>query len=111
MRTALALLLLAVAAPASAMLAAPASVEELARSSQAVVRGRVASVSSRWSDDQARIFTYVEIQPASVWRGSPGARVTVLVPGGVVGPIGQRVDGAPAFAKGEDVVVFLSAAE
>ena len=46
-----------------------------------------------------------------MWRGTPAARVTVVVPGGVVGPIGQRVDGAPAFAKGEEVVVFLSAAE
>jgi hypothetical protein len=111
MRTALAILLLAAAAPAHAMLATPASVEDLARSSQAVVRGRVARVSSRWSDDQRRIFTYVDIEPTSVWRGAPGSRVTVLVPGGVVGPIGQRVEGAPAFAKGEDVVAFLSEAE
>ena len=111
MRTALAVLLLAAAAPAHAMLATPASVEDLARSSQAVVRGRVASVTSRWSDDQRRIFTYVDIAPSSVWRGAPPSRVTVVVPGGIVGPVGQRVDGAPAFAKGEEVVVFLSEGE
>ena len=111
MRTALALLLLVSALPARAALAVPASVEDLARSSQAVVRGRVAKLTSRWSEDQRRIFTYVEIAPSSVWRGAPPSRVTVLVPGGVVGPIGQRVDGAPTFAKDEDVVVFLSEAE
>src|SRR5919198_1233196 len=111
MRTLLALAALAVASPAVAALAVPASVEDLARSSQLVLRGRVARAAPRWSDDQRRIFTYVDIEPASAWRGTPAARVTVVVPGGVVGPIGQRVDGAPAFEKGEEVVVFLSAAE
>jgi hypothetical protein len=111
MRTLLALTMLTAALPARAALAVPASVEDLARSSQAVVRGRVTSVTSRWSDDQRRIFTYVDITPSSVWRGAPPARVTVIVPGGIVGPIGQRVDGAPAFTKGEEVVVFLAEAE
>ena len=110
-RPLLLLVALAAAAPARAAVMLPASVEDLARSSQAVVRGRVARMTSRWSDDQRRIFTYVEIEPASVWRGTPPARVTVLVPGGVVGDIGQRVDGAAAFARGEEVVVFLSEAE
>jgi hypothetical protein len=112
MRTVLVcLLVLLAAAPARAMLAVPATVEDLTRSSDAVVRGKVASVSARWSEDQRRIFTYVEVERASVWRGAAPARVTVLVPGGVVGNIGQRVDGAPGFAKGEEVVVFLSSAE
>jgi hypothetical protein len=111
MRTLLLSLILLAATPARAMLAVPATVEDLARSSDAVVRGKVASVSARWSEDQRRIFTYVEVQPASVWRGAAPRLVTVLVPGGVVGNIGQRVDGAPGFAKGEEVVVFLSGAE
>jgi hypothetical protein len=111
MRTLLALLMLLPAIPARATLAAPASVEELARSSQAVVRGRVARVASRWSEDQRRIFTYVDVDVASAWRGAPGPRATVIVPGGIVGGIGQRVDGAPGFAKGEEVVLFLSEAE
>jgi hypothetical protein len=111
MRTPLVCLLLLAAAPARAMLALPATVEDLTRSSDAVVRGKVASVSARWSEDQRRIFTYVEVEPASVWRGAAPARVSVLVPGGVVGNIGQRVDGAPGFVQGEEVVVFLSGAE
>ncbi|SRR6266536_1792222 len=110
-RTLLALLMLLPAIPAHATLAAPGSVEELARSSQAVVRGRVARVASRWSEDQRRIFTYVDLDVSSAWRGAPGSRVTIIVPGGVVGGMGQRVDGAPGFAKGEDVVAFLSEAE
>jgi hypothetical protein len=86
MRTALAVFMCSRPFRARAALAIPASVEGLARSSEAVVLGRVAHVASRWSDDQRRIFTYVELDVSSAWRGAPGARVTVLVPGGVVGP-------------------------
>ncbi|MFL5260934.1 MAG: hypothetical protein ACJ79E_10775 [Anaeromyxobacteraceae bacterium] len=111
MRNAFLCLLVLAAAPARAMLAVPATVEDLARSSDAVVRGKVQSVSARWAEDQRRIFTYVEVAPTSVWRGAAPARVTVMVPGGIVGGIGQRVDGAPGFSKGEEVVVFLSGAE
>jgi hypothetical protein len=109
MRSILCLLLLAVAAPAVAALAVPASIEDLARGSDAVVRGRVASVTSRWVGK--RIYTFAEVETASVWRGSVPARVTVVTPGGVVGGIGQRADGAALFAGGEDVVVFLARAE
>jgi hypothetical protein len=111
MRNAFLCLFLLAAAPARAMLAVPATVEDLARSSDAVLRGKVLGVSARWAEDQRRIVTYVDVAPTSVWRGSAPARVTVLVPGGIVGDIGQRVDGAPGFSKGEEVVVFLAAAE
>jgi len=94
---------------AEAAVAVPASVEDLARGSDAVVRGRVTSVTSRWVG--GRIFTFAEVERASVWRGSAPDRVTVVTPGGVVGGIGQRVDGAAVFAEGEDAVVFLTRAE
>ena len=97
--------------PARAAVAVPSSVEELARDADAVVRGRVVSKTARFTPDHRRIFTWVEVEPSSVWAGTAKGRVTVLVPGGVVGDIGQRVDGMPAFAQGEDVVVFLSGAE
>jgi len=106
----MALVVLLASGPALAALAVPASVEELARSSDAVVRGRVVKVAARWSSDGKRFSTYAEVEPSSVWRGSAPPRVTVVVPGGVVGNIGQRVDGAPAFAEGEEVVLFVAAA-
>jgi hypothetical protein len=110
MKAALAAVYLLAAGPALAALAVPASVEDLARASDTVVRGRVVKVSARWSSDGKRISTYAEVEPAGVWRGSAPTRVTVVVPGGVVGDIGQRVDGAPTFSEGEDVVVFLAQA-
>lgn len=102
---------LALARPAAAALAVPASVEDLARASDAVVRGKVARVTARWTADQKRIFTFAEVETAAVWRGSAAARVSVAVPGGEVGGIGQRVDGAPRFGEGEEVVLFLGKAE
>ena len=90
---------LVAAVPALASLAVPVSVEDLARSSDAVVRGRVVKLTARRSNDGSRIFTYAEVESTAVWR--------VVVPGGVVGAIGERVDGAPAFSEGEEVVLFL----
>jgi len=104
---ALAAAALAAAAPALAALAVPASVEELARGSEAVVRGRVVSLESHPSADGRRISTSVEVEATDVWRGSAPARVTVVIPGGTAGRLAQRVAGAPQFTVGEEVVVFL----
>jgi transcriptional regulator GlxA family with amidase domain len=87
------------------------SVEGLTRASDSVVRGQVRKMTSVLSDDGRRIFTRVDVDVTSTWRGPRVASVQVIVPGGVVGGIGQRVDGAPTFAGGEEVVVFLNRAE
>jgi hypothetical protein len=108
-RALLLLVALGVVRPAAATLAVPATVEELTRSSDAVVRGVVTSVESRWSRNHRRISTYVEVtvQDSGLWRGSAPSHLTVVVPGGAVGEIGQQVDGAATFTQGEEVVVFL----
>jgi hypothetical protein len=93
-------------APGAASVALRASVEDLARSSDAVVRGKVERQRSSWMG--RRIYTEVEVRASSVWRGSAPGLVKVLVPGGVVGDIGQHVDAAPRFVDGEEVVVFVS---
>ncbi len=107
---ALALVLLAsAAAPAAAATFVAPSVEEMARSSDAVVRGRVAGLASRATRD-GRIVTEVEVLVASAWKGAPEGSVRLVVPGGRVGRLAMKVDAAPAFAEGEEVVVFLSRA-
>jgi hypothetical protein len=103
----LSLALLASALPAAGSVATPLSVEELARASDAVVRGRVVKVTARRSSDGKRISTYAEVEADSVWRGTAPSRFTVVARGGVVDGIGEKVFGAPTFAQGEDVVVFL----
>jgi hypothetical protein len=93
---------------ASAAIAQRTTVEELARTSDAVIRGKVERQRAAWFG--RRIYTEVEVRTSDVWRGSAPAVVTVLVPGGVVGDIGQHVDAAPSFGAGEEVVVFLAGA-
>jgi hypothetical protein len=110
MRQAAAALLLFVALPAVAAQALAVSVEELARQSDAVVRGRVVDVRAKLTPDGARIYTVVELRRAAVLRGRAPATARAMVPGGVVGRLGQRVEGAPSFTRGEEVVVFLERA-
>jgi len=98
---------LLVAVPAFAAQAVAVSVEELARASDAVVRGRVTAARAQRSDDGLRIFTSYEVRTSAALRGRAPAVARVMVPGGVVGRFGQRVDAAPPLAAGEEVVVFL----
>lgn len=95
------------AVPAAAAVARAVSVEELARASDAVVRGRVERLESRWSGDGMKLVTDVDVSVSGVWRGSAPARVRVTIPGGASPDVVMAVDGAPSFAAGEDVVVFL----
>jgi hypothetical protein len=100
-------LALLAAAPAAATTAFPASVEELARGSDAVVRGVVVGRATRPADGGRLLYTFVEVRTAKVWRGEAPATVTVRVPGGSLGRVGQRVAGAPELRPGEEVVLFL----
>jgi hypothetical protein len=106
MRRLLALALLGIAAPAAASTFVAATVEEVARSSAAVVRGRVVAAAARTTRD-GRIVTDVEVEVASAWKGAPERTVRIVVPGGSLGGIALRVEGAPTFAPDEEVVVFL----
>jgi hypothetical protein len=111
MRTALVAAALLAATPALGAQAVALSVEGLTRASDAVVHGQVRRLSTTLSPDGRRIFTLVELEVGAALRGEPARVIQLIVPGGVSGAIGQRVDGAPAFAEGEEVVVFLHRAE
>lgn len=106
-RPLLAAALLALAGPSAAATFFEASVEEMTRTSDAVVRGRVAGVASRFTRD-GRIVTEVEIDVAGAWKGRPPAALRLVVPGGTVGGIAQAVDAAPRFEEGEEVVLFVT---
>jgi len=102
------LLVLLLATPAVAATFIATSVEETARSSEAVVRGRVLSTASRFTRDGRGIVTEAEIGVDAVWKGEAAATVRVVVRGGRVGSIAQWVDAAATFEQGEEVVVFLA---
>jgi hypothetical protein len=84
----------------------------LADESDLVVAALVESSTSRFDEGVPgrRIVTDFTLRVTTVVRGDdPGRTVVVTVPGGIVGRDGQAVFGAPAFATGEEVVLFLGA--
>lgn len=100
-----ALLLVSQAAFATTMVRQDVPV--LSREADAVVRGTVARMESRWSGDRRVIFTEIRIDVAETLKGEAPRTAIVRQRGGVVGDIGQRVDGLASFREGEEVVLFL----
>lgn len=102
-------LLVGLSDPARATVIVPADLGELARDAQAIVRGRVASVEARWTDDRRAIESIVTLEVESTLKGSFGPEVQFRVPGGQLGRFRSLVVGAPEFAVDQRVVVFLGA--
>ena len=102
-------LLLAVAATARATVIIPADLGELSRDAIAIVRGRVAAVDARWTEDRGTIETIVTLEAEGYLKGALGQVVRFRVPGGELGRFRSIVVGAPEFAVDQQVVVFLGA--
>ncbi len=84
-----------------------ADLAELARDAGAIVRGRVVDTSAQWTPDRRAIDTVVTLEAESTLKGSLGANVRFVVPGGSMGRYRRIFVGAPQFAVGQHVVVFL----
>jgi len=87
---------------------APLSFEELVRQSSSVIYARVADVRSQWTDDRRSIDSLVTVEVIKGLKGEPGAALTLTVPGGQVGKYLNLMPGAPSFARGDLVVLFLT---
>ncbi|GEM_PF-2069266 len=103
-----ALLLLPTAVFATVVVAE--SIEEMARASTVVVRGRVLQVQPQFDESKGMIVTYADVQVVEVLKGRPIASVLVKQPGGELNGRGTHVAGAGQFVKGQDTVLFLEAA-
>ncbi len=97
----------ALATTARASVVLPANVEELARRAEHIVRGTVLSSAASWTPDGKQIVTITRISVDRALKGRGPAVVEVRTPGGAVGDLAQKVVGAPEFAPGEQVIVFL----
>ena len=88
----------------------PQSTVQLIENSSDVVRGKVISQNSQWNETHTSIYTEVTIEITEIVLGSvtKGAAISVYVPGGVVNDTGLRVEHAPEFKDGEDVILFLT---
>ena len=99
----------AILLPAAAMAAVVPfmSLEEIAGAARVIVLGKVESVEGAWSEDGRIIVSRVTIAVERSLKGGPRNSVTLEVPGGKVGDRIMLASGAPVFARGERVVVFL----
>ena len=109
MRSFVLVCLLALASPLSALTVKPLTFPQLVGESAAVLHGRVAEVRGQWTADRRAIESLVVVEAIDYLKGAWGERVTVRVPGGQVGPMVNLIPGAPRFAEGDRVVLFLRA--
>ncbi len=86
------------------------TIEEMARASTAVVRGRIVQVQAQLEESSGRINTYADIQVIEVLKGGPVGAILVKQPGGEIGDRGTHVAGAGRFVTGQDSVLFLERA-
>ena len=82
---------------------------ELVKRSDTVVHGHAIAQDTFWQGP--RILTRVRFQVQEVWTGTApkaGDVLDILTEGGIVGTIGQRVDGAAVLPVGGQLVLALS---
>ncbi len=102
-------ILLAVGVPVSAIVVRPLTFEQLVGESTAIVYGRVSDVRGQWTADRQGIDSLVTLDSIEYFKGTLGGNLTVRVPGGQVGRLVHVLPGAPRFAPGDIVVLFLKA--
>lgn len=95
------------AASASATVLLPTDLGELSRSARSIARGRVVALEPHWTANRRTVETVVTLEADTYLKGSLGATVRFRVPGGELGRYRSIVVGAPRFAIGQLVVVFL----
>jgi hypothetical protein len=95
--------------PAAATLYVPVDFREMVTASHAIVHGRVIDVRSEVTRDRMMVVSYVTMAVDAQLKGNVGTSVTFRVPGGQVGRYRRIIVGAPAFERGDEVIVFLSA--
>ena len=105
----LSLCTVALALPARATVLIPADLGELAHDALAIARGRVAAVDAQWTEDRGTIETIVTLEVEGYLKGALGSTVRFRTPGGELGRFRSIVVGAPEFAVGQRIIVFLGA--
>lgn len=99
--------LVAKVSTASATVLLPADFQTVVTESGVIVHGRVVDVRSAVTAPPHGIESFVTLAVVDALKGNPGPSVTFRVPNGQVGRYRRVVVGAPEFAEGDEVVVFL----
>jgi hypothetical protein len=95
---------------ASATVVLPADFGVMAAESQTIVHGVVIDVRSQMPGDRRSIESIVSLRVVTTFKGQEAAVVVFRVPSGRIGRYRRVTAGAPEFAAGDEVVVFLDGA-
>jgi hypothetical protein len=95
-------------APAAATIVIPVDLNELATSATAIARGHIVRVDARQTSS-LRVERLITFEAAEYLKGSLGAVVQFLLPGGTFGRYRTISVGSPEFKEGDEVVLFLGA--
>jgi hypothetical protein len=95
------------ASGAHATVLLPTDLGVLSRDARTIARGTVVNLDSQWTGDHRAVETLVTIDVESYLKGALGSTLTFRVPGGRLGRFRSIVVGAPDFAVGQRIVVFL----
>ena len=93
--------------PLSATVIVPAEFREVVAGSDLIAYGRVLDVRPQWADQRRRIDSVITAEVLSWFKGGSERTVSFVVPGGEIGRYRQVTVGAPSFAAGEEVFLFL----
>ncbi len=107
MKARIAILMLLAASVASATSIIPMTVEQLTRTSEAVVEAQAVQQWSEWTPNHSIILTYTRFRVSSVLKGTAAAEITVKQLGGKVGESVVKVAGVRYFRPQEETVLFL----
>jgi len=77
----------------------------LAHSAEIIVRARCLHSETRWESDS--IWTFDDFAVLEIFKGAPPQTLRVRLPGGRVDHMQVKIEGVPAFAAGEETVLFL----
>ena len=86
----------------------PAEFTEMVNGSQVIVHGVVSDVQSRMVGGRRTIESLVTVDVIDAIKGQKEATAVFRVPGGEVGRYRRVMIGAPHFAEGDEIVVFLA---
>lgn len=99
------ILVLFIAAVASAHLSENVAIEQMTREADHVIIGNVQSKASRWEGDQ--IVTDVEVVVTEILTGKAVQRIKVTYPGGEIGDKGLIVSNVTIPEIGDRLLTFL----
>lgn len=97
-----------VPAPVLATVVLPADFVTVVHGADVIVVGAVVEVRSTFTSERA-IESFVTVDVSETIKGTPAGTVTFRVPNGTVGRYRRITVGAPEFARGDRVVIFLRA--